>query len=390
MARPKQVRTSTVPAYATQVVTVANYARTFPEHADRLAGTLDKLLDLGPTYKTSTIAAAIACCRFVAAKSPRIPYEPTAYCQKTKPCVRCYYGRHRGRAKALAEQAFDPQANHVRRCLIQFVFTTPAPTSYEQSVLHARSAIASLSPLANAIGAWNRKRKERPSEQIYGYGIGTHLKPIGNSPFLWAHLHLSLIAGSRVVLQGTQMQGLREYLSLAFQHAAGLVDTPVVKTKIEGWIGEQCFSVEERKKRKRGKVVSPTKLENIFAYDLRNDEDDDTNDVAIARRRLLEELGDPLAFTRSRTRNINAPDDLEPSPGHAKPRTSTSAPSEFHPVRLGKQYIYMFPLDGTAAVQIAPEDYDTRHKLLFDEAIKLVEQYRTEHQTLSKDDHVTT
>lgn len=381
MAKPKPARSSQMLPTAMRQIRIADKPRDFDTHADALADARGKilpaLLEPGSPLTLQATVNAIVCSRFVASKGERGEYEPTWYCRRTKLCVRCYHLLERSRAELLAAASLRNLPSDVRRRLIHLVFTMPAPKSYQQSLAYAESALNALPALTKAISAWNTRRKKVPAENLYDYAMGVHFKPTKSSPLLWSHIHLAIVAGSKVPIDSTASQGLRHYLGLAFEHAAALDFAPKVIAKKKGWIGERVLPENERKDRRKGEAMTLNHLENTFAYVCRNDEDDDTPESTIARQRLLTDLGERPTFTRSRQSSSSAQ-------GTSGSKKRPRGPNSFHPVRLNKPFIYKFPLDGSKSVQVAPADYDREVAQMREEAQALVEYERQKFQRLLK------
>jgi len=375
MARPQRTRASRVPLTIEKLVKVGDQLQSFDGWGSRLEKECESVLGrayaatarkrpLNPHY----LANALLCGRFIASSSLYGPYEPTKYCKIKRLCRRCYHCLEKNRATQVATSAFNATNGKFKCKLFHFVFTMPPPKTSAEEIDYARSAIGAMEQIIVAKKRWNNSKKKPPAERLHDCTMGVHFKPVVGSDLLWSHIHLVIVAGHDVNLTGQFGQGLQPYLKAAFDHAVDLPAPSVTKAQHCGRLSE---SVPKRAQRKPGfkppKLVTTKQLENTFAYALRNDENDDTVDTIAARDRLLEKLGNPCTFKRSR----RSPD----TDGKSKNRVQ--GPSEFHPVRLGKPYIYFFPFDAESPIAITQDDYDSQAKSALDTAIEIANRYVT-------------
>jgi len=304
-------------------------------------------------------AKALACGRFVAAQSLNGLYEPTFYCKAVRFCRRCYCCREHARGDSIAGDTFTAKRE---LNLLQYVFTMPRPRCATEEDNFTLQAYEGMGRLALAKKRWNIQRSNLSSQQIESYAMGLHLKYDEATKLFWPHVHLAIVAGKDVHCGYAPECGLLRSLKPAFENANDFPDTIVIKSQKVGRLGNNAISDRLRIEKHRAKVVTQIHLANALSYCTRNIEDDDCPDAHVARQDLLERLGIKTTHRRTRLHNAKAP------------KSKVQGPSEFHPVRLGKQIIYYFPLDGSPERLIDPKDYDNEVETALAEAKAFLER----------------
>ena len=347
MGSVKRCRSSEVPNRLEPLIQHGSHNFTFDRHRGYLAKAETNIRNLY-TKKLASLsrcAEALVCGRLVGADQQYGLHERLNYCRQNRICQCCSRCREVKRAEGIA----DGIKFNGRDQLVTAVFTMPMANSYTESLDYMRRCLAGKSAVVTAIGLWNQGQGKLRGNRLFDYTMGLHAKPMEQSHWLWSHLHLTIVVGPEVRFRTQSQDGLEDVLSHAFRRAIDIPQTVKVSFKKQGRLGTKVLSPEARRAQHRGNVVLYSDVQKQLAYATTIAEKEDTPESVALRIKMLQELGSPSTFTRSRNRKKD---------GSSSRATADSQPHKFNPVALGKSSVYLFGLDGQEPEQIDPADFE--------------------------------
>ena len=365
MAKPQRSRSSQSLPAAIQKVGIADVAVDFDRYGEVLSDASDYVEKRAAKASKTHIARSLMCGRFVGAATAHTKFERIWYCKYSQLCRCCCHNVLKARGQGLMEDACRDAERAKKTKFLRFVFRLPDPGDYQESVTLANKALGAMPVIRDSISTWIRRNAKRTSNSLYDYAMGLHLVQKPGTSVLWPHIHLAIVADKNLVINGDTKSGILPYLKLAFEHAIDIERPNSVICANAGVLGMKTISEAKRIKNHRAKIASAEYVQNTFAYVMRSTEQDESTEAENLRLRLLQELGNPTTYIRSRS----DAQVIDPATGLLTEKQRCQAPRLFHPVRLGKKFVYVFPLDGGKPRLISPQDYDAEYESMYAQAM---------------------
>ncbi len=353
----------------------------FSRHHDYLTTKAERLkckyaMGYSPTHPDLTlqrIAKAMVCGRIVGARDEDVEYERSWYCQQSTHCSVCCHMRHQRRSEIVADR-LDPYAGY--RCYGS-VFRPRLATSFRDCCELTKLSQDMLGQLVGKIDNWNRRHSSE-RERIHEYAAGVHLKTLDGQAWPWPHVHLVMVVGGDVKDSKNCSDGIFKRLENTWLRLMPDPRHASVDHQYHGVYGREKLSKTERKRKRRGKIVTKVELTNRIAYVCNINEKVQTLDDCLRRDTVLEKL--QLEPTRQFTHSRSLRQDILNSP------KKIAVANQFDPVAQGKTSVYVFPFHGPECRRIDPAHWRNARIKLLEEAGQILKQSVAPSNNLTRED----